>query len=49
MTKRSGLSWWPVYTAGLLMMGPLFYLGLTLVLALFALNFYLAIREEKRR
>jgi hypothetical protein len=27
----------------------LFYLGLSLVLALFALNLYLAIQEEKRR
>ena len=30
-------------------MAGLFYLGLSLVLALFALNLYLAIQEEKRR
>jgi hypothetical protein len=30
-------------------MESLFYLSLGLVLALFALNLYLAIREEKRR
>lgn len=30
-------------------MESLFYLSLSLVLALFALNLYLAIREEKRR
>lgn len=30
-------------------METLFYLGLSLVLALFALNLFLAIQEEKRR
>jgi hypothetical protein len=30
-------------------MESLFYLGLDLVLTLFALNLYLAIQEEKRR